>query len=226
MYLGFFNISGYESNSWNLGKFELSILLFMRYLCRFVPFFCFMVSMLFLSGCHNQTIKATDEQKIPAVKPFRLSSPNFTDGGFIPMLYTCDSLNFSPALCWNNPFNNTKSFALIAEDPDVPTQPWVHWIVYNIPASDTCLAAHFPMDSVLKNGIKQGFTSFCITGYAGPCPPDGMHRYYFKLFALDTILNVPPRLTKQQLLNAMKTHILAEANLMGRYIRRKNNNNN
>ena len=108
------------------------------------------------------------------------------------------------------------------DDPDVPTQAWVHWIVYNIPPADTVLATHFPMDSVLRNGTKQGFTSFQTTGYGGPCPPEGTHRYYFKLFALDAQLNIPAMLNRSQLLNAMKGHILAEADLMGRYARRKN----
>jgi Raf kinase inhibitor-like YbhB/YbcL family protein len=181
-----------------------------------------LISLAIFLGCNNTTIQATHTGKIPSVEPFRLSSPDFTEGGKIPMLYTCDSTNISPALYWNNPFHNTGSFALIMDDPDVPTQAWVHWIVYNIPATDTSLAAHFPMDSVLANGTKQGFTSFQITGYGGPCPPNGIHRYYFKLYALDAKLNVRARLTKTQLLNAMKGHILAEADLMGKYIKKNN----
>jgi Raf kinase inhibitor-like YbhB/YbcL family protein len=107
------------------------------------------------------------------------------------------------------------------DDPDAPMANWVHWIVYNIPVSDTLLPSHIRMDSSLANGIKQGLTSFRITGYGGPCPPEGIHRYFFKIYALDTKLKVPASLTKSQLLNSMKGHILAEADLMGRYSRTK-----
>jgi Raf kinase inhibitor-like YbhB/YbcL family protein len=173
------------------------------------------------SGCNNTNIKATNGDVLPKVEPFKLSSPAFHEGDNIPMLYTCDSTNISPALHWNKPYNNTASFALIMDDPDAPMGTWVHWVVYNIPATDTSLPMHFPMDSTLSNGIKQGYTSFRTTGYGGPCPPDGMHRYFFKLYALDAKLNLPAGLTKTQLLNAMKGHILAEADLMGRYIKKK-----
>jgi Raf kinase inhibitor-like YbhB/YbcL family protein len=189
---------------------------------RFKYFFPLLIfSLLCFYGCNNTNIKAVDTGAVPTIKPFYLSSPAFNAGDFIPMLYTCDSTNISPALKWNQPLANTASFALIMDDPDVPTQPWVHWIVYNIPATDTSLAMHCPMDSVLANGTKQGFTSFRTTGYGGPCPPDGIHHYYFKLYAVDTKLNVPAGLTKSQLLSAMKGHILAEADLTGKYTKKK-----
>ena len=190
----------------------------MRCLNYFIPLIIFAVC----SSCSNNTIKATNTDEPPPVITLRLSSPAFANGDTIPMLYTCDSSNISPELHWNNPFKNTASFTLIMDDPDAPMQTWVHWIVYNIPATDTSLPTHFPMDSVLAGGIKQGYSSFRTTGYGGPCPPDKMHRYYFKLYALDAKLNVPARLTKTQLLNTMNGHILAEADLMGRYARKKN----
>lgn len=183
------------------------------------PISCFLLLASLASSCNGGNIQATHIQT-PTVRPFRLTSPAFTDGSMMPALYTCDSTNISPELRWNNPFNNVVSFALIMDDPDVPTQPWVHWLVYNIPATDTTLPSHFAMDSLLSNGVKQGFTSFKITGYGGPCPPNEAHRYYFKLYALDTKLNAPAHLTKSQLLNAMNGHILAEAVLMGKYARR------
>jgi Raf kinase inhibitor-like YbhB/YbcL family protein len=179
-------------------------------------------ALAFCLACNNNTIQATNLGKIPAVVPFRLCSSTFNNGDNIPMLYTCDSTNISPDLHWNNPFTNTRSFALIMDDPDAPMQTWVHWIVYNIPATDTSLAMHFSMDSVLANGTKQGYSSFRTTGYGGPCPPDNIHRYYFKLYALDAKLNVPARLNKAQLLSAMNGHILAETDLMGKYARKKN----
>lgn len=213
--------------SGNFGKFEGSFYSSMRPANHITPIYLqnyILVIIAFLfSCCNNHTVQVTDGAKLPSVQPFRLSSSDFANDGNIPALYTCDSTNISPELHWNNPFTNTKSFALLTDDPDVSTQPLVHWIVYNIPSSDTVLQRHFPMDSTLSNGIKQGFTSFRLTGYEGPCPPNGIHRYYFKLYALDTLLNVPARLTKTQLITAMGGHILAEANLMGRYTRIKNN---
>ncbi len=175
---------------------------------------------LLLSSCNGGNVQAT-RTETSSVIPFSLTSPAFIQGSMIPALYACDSTNISPELHWNRPFTTVAAFALIMDDPDVPTQPWVHWLVYNIPATDTVLPMHFPMDSVLTNGTKQGLTSFRITGYGGPCPPDGVHRYYFKLYALDTKINLPSCDTKSQLLNAMNGHILGEADLMGKYTRKK-----
>ena len=191
----------------------------MSYLKYFLP----IITALGLSclGCNGNNIQATRQEELPAIAPFHISSPAFRNGDTVPMPYTCEGSNISPPLHWNSPFKNTASFALIMDDPDVPEITWVHWIVYNIPADDTMLTQHFPMDSTLANGIEQGFTSFRTTGYGGPCPPEGVHRYFFKLYALDTKLNVPARLTKAQLLNIMKGHILAETDLMGRYTRKK-----
>lgn len=188
-----------------------------------VYFLLFVIALFYIS-CNGGTVQATHDET-PSIKPFTLSSPAFTSGGNIPVVYTCDSSDISPALCWNHTLSSIVSYALIMDDPDVPTQPWVHWLVYNIPATDTVLPAHFPADSVSVDGIKQGFTSFRAVGYGGPCPPNGIHRYYFKLYALDTKLNVPALLTKAQLLNAMKGHILAEADLMGRYTRKNGTSN-
>jgi len=185
----------------------------------FIPFIA--ASLASCSSCTNTNIQATKPGAIEDVFPFQLTSPAFRSGDEIPMLYTCDSTNISPALHWNNPPANTVNYAIIMDDPDAPMGTFVHWVVYNIPASDTGLALHFPMDSTLSNGIKQGFTSFQIIGYGGPCPPDGMHRYFFKLYALNAKLNIPAGLTKTQLLNAMKGHILGETELMGKYIRKK-----
>jgi Raf kinase inhibitor-like YbhB/YbcL family protein len=185
----------------------------------FIPFI--IASMASCTSCSNKDIQATDHGHIVDVFPFLLTSPAFLSGDTIPMLYTCDSTNISPPLHWKTEPNNTASFALIMDDPDAPAGTWVHWIVYNIPGKDTGLAKHFPMDSVLSNGIKQGFSSFRTTGYGGPCPPEGTHRYFFKLYALDAILNVPSRLTKTQLLAAMNGHILGETEMTGRYTRKK-----
>jgi Raf kinase inhibitor-like YbhB/YbcL family protein len=173
--------------------------------------------MIACTGNHTNTVIATDTNTVPALTPLHLVSSAFKEGENIPSIYTCDSTNVSPALHWNNPFKNTKSFALIMDDPDAPMGTWVHWVLYNIPASDTALSSSSVKDSVWANGTKQGVTSFRTLGYGGPCPPSGVHHYYFKLYALDTLFQLPAGKGKQQLLNTMKGHILGEADLMGKY---------
>jgi Raf kinase inhibitor-like YbhB/YbcL family protein len=179
------------------------------------------VSLTSCSGCGDTNIEATKSGLIVDVFPLHLTSTAFKSGDTIPTLYTCDSTDISPELHWDSRPTNTASFALIMDDPDAPMGTWVHWIVYNIPDTVTEFPMHFPKDSVLANGTKQGYTSFRMTGYGGPCPPDREHRYYFKLYALDIKLNIPAMLNKPQLLNAMKGHVLAEADLMGRYTKKK-----
>jgi Raf kinase inhibitor-like YbhB/YbcL family protein len=148
----------------------------------------------------------------------KLTSPSFTDQEKIPSHFTCDGKNISPELNWEGVPAGTKSFALIVEDPDAPLphRPWVHWVVFNIPAEITTLpegTRDFP-----KLGY-QGITSFDKEHYGGPCPPSGTHRYYFKLYALDTVLQLPPSAPKSYVEAAMRGHSLAEATLMGTYAR-------
>jgi Raf kinase inhibitor-like YbhB/YbcL family protein len=109
--------------------------------------------------------------------------------------------------------------ALIADDPDAPNGTWVHWVIYNLPGSYQTLSEGFPAKDALPDGTKQGITDFGRVGYGGPCPPSGTHRYYFKLYALDAELKLPPGATKAQLLKAMEGHILAQGQLMGHYKR-------
>ncbi len=151
----------------------------------------------------------------------KVSSNDFQNGGSIPSLFTCEGKNISPQISWANYPKNTKSFALIADDPDAPMGTWVHWIVYNIPNKTNELKQNFPLDKEFSNGIKQGMTDFGKTGFGGPCPPSGVHRYFFKVYALDTILDVPYGLTKKYLLEAMEGHILAHGQIMGKYRRNK-----
>lgn len=181
-------------------------------------------SVIFFASCsnsQNKTVSATNLQPATRLTPFHLLSDAFKQGDTLSPVYTCDSSNISPPLHWNNPFKNTASFALIADDPDAPMGTWVHWIMYNIPVTDTSLVAHIPADTLLHNGAKQGISSFRRPGYGGPCPPNGYHRYYFKLYALDIMLPYPAGLNKRKLLAVMQGHILAEADLMGRYKRIK-----
>jgi Raf kinase inhibitor-like YbhB/YbcL family protein len=182
----------------------------------------FLLPVIFIVSCSQSQTNVTQAESHPYPKEFKITSPNFKQGENIPSLYTCDSSNISPELHWSKISGKVASYALIMDDPDAPMGTWVHWVLYNIPATDTMLVPHIASDSNLINGIKQGTTSFRATGYGGPCPPNGSHRYFFRLFALDTIFNLPCKTTgKIALTNAIKGHILAEAELIGRYERKK-----
>lgn len=149
-----------------------------------------------------------------------LKSSAFQKGGEIPHKYTCDGADVSPPLTWTHPPPGTKAFALIADDPDAPVGTWVHWVIYDLPASLMELAEGVKLEETLPTGAKQGMNDFRKVGYGGPCPPRGpAHRYFFTLYALDNETKLKPRATKQQLLGAIKGHILAETQLMGRYKR-------
>lgn len=149
-----------------------------------------------------------------------IKSSAFGNGEMIPVKYTCDGADFSPSLEWTAGPAGTKSFALICDDPDAPMGTWVHWVIYDIPAAATMLAEGITREKDLPGGGTQGINDFRRTGYGGPCPPGGRtHRYFFKLYALDAALGLKPGITKDQLLKAMKGHVLAEAQLMGTYKR-------
>ena len=150
----------------------------------------------------------------------QLKSPAFEAGGMIPAKYTCDGLDVSPPLRWADPPAGTKTFALIADDPDAPVGTWVHWVLWNIPTDASGLDENLPKTASLPSGAQQGTTDFRRIGYGGPCPPSGTHRYFFKLYALDTILELPSSTTKRDLEGAMQGHILGQAELMGQYRRR------
>lgn len=144
----------------------------------------------------------------------------FNPGQAIPQKYTCDGPDVSVPLSWADPPAGTKSFALIADDPDAPMGTWVHWVLYDLPSESRRLPEGVAKQETLSDGSKQGVNDFGRIGYGGPCPPPGKpHRYFFKLYALDAKLNLPPRATKPQIVAAMKDHILAEAQLMGTYKR-------
>jgi len=150
-----------------------------------------------------------------------VESTAFARGGMIPSKYTCDGSDVSPPLRWSKPPEGTKSFALISDDPDAPMGTWVHWVMYNIPPRVCELREHVPASGKLPDGTLQGRSDFGRTGYGGPCPPSGTHRYFFKVYALDTVLALAPGATKQQLLSAMKGHILAQGELVGKYARKR-----
>jgi len=145
---------------------------------------------------------------------FAVTSTSFQNGNEIPPEFTCEGDDRSPPLAWKAAPANTRSFALIVDDPDAPDpeapkMTWVHWVLFNIPGTTTELPdAIAPQD--LPHGTKQGINDWKRTGYCGPCPPVGRHRYFFKLYALDTELDLKQP-TKAELERAMRGHILAEA---------------
>jgi Raf kinase inhibitor-like YbhB/YbcL family protein len=147
-------------------------------------------------------------------------SSSFKAGESIPARFTCDDTGFSPPLFWLKVPQDTKSFALIVDDPDASSITWVHWVLFNIPATQRELLENIPNTDTLENGASQGMNDSRKIGYSGPCPPTGTHRYYFKLYALDIKLDLRPGITKKELMKAMEGHILEEAQLMGRYKRR------
>lgn len=150
---------------------------------------------------------------------FNLSSIVFGEGDPIPQKYSCDGEDISPPMQWTDPPEGTMSFALIVDDPDAPVGTWVHWVLYNLPTETRSLPEAFPSDADLPDGSKNGENSWGRLGYGGPCPPSGTHRYFFKLYALDLILDLVAGATKEQLLQALEGHVLAESALMGTYSR-------
>ncbi len=149
----------------------------------------------------------------------KVTSPVFGDGELIPATYTADGRNISPPLEWSGVPEGTKSIALINDDPDAPMGTWVHWVVYNMPPDVTSLEENVLPSETLPNGAVHGTTDFGRIGYGGPAPPSGTHRYFFKIYALDTKLDLPTGATKGQVEEAMNGHVLAEGRLMGKYKR-------
>lgn len=152
---------------------------------------------------------------------FTLASAAFIDGGEIPSQFTCEGENISPPLTWSDLPSQTQSLVLIVDDPDAPDprapkMTWVHWVVYNIPAEVASLPAG-ASSGVLPPGSIEGINDWKKTGYGGACPPLGRHRYFHKLYALDTTLKAITTPTKANILPAMQEHVIAEALLVGTY---------
>ncbi|MGA1980746.1 MAG: YbhB/YbcL family Raf kinase inhibitor-like protein [Sedimentisphaerales bacterium] len=150
----------------------------------------------------------------------KVTSSAFAEGGLIPAKYTCDGSDISPPLQWYTVPEGTKSIALISDDPDAPRGTWVHWVIFGLPAETRKLEENIPPDKTLPNGARQGITDFGRIGYGGPCPPSGTHRYFFKIYALDTKLDLAAGANKSQLLKAMEGHILGQGQLIGKYKRK------
>ena len=143
----------------------------------------------------------------------KVTSPAFDEGGMIPEKYTCDGEDMSPALSWSSVPEGTKTLALISDDPDAPMGTWVHWLIWNIPPNITGFSKGENIT------YPQGKNDFGKLDYGGPCPPSGTHRYFFKLYALDTMLELKEGVNKKQLESAMSGHIIEETQLMGTYER-------
>lgn len=156
---------------------------------------------------------------LEAAITFVLNSPAFLSRQDIPRMYTCEGEDVSPPLNWQNVPAGTKSLALIVDDPDAPDPEaprvvWVHWVVYNLPPESKGLAENI---NSLPTGSKEGLNGWGLTGYRGPCPPIGRHRYFFKLYALDVVLKDLQQPTRTQLEAAMTGHVIAETELIGTY---------
>ncbi|MFI5144220.1 MAG: YbhB/YbcL family Raf kinase inhibitor-like protein [Ignavibacteria bacterium] len=196
--------------------------------------FIFFIAFLFIISCGKKTgdeqnaqqnNQQNNQQNPAQIKnenrssDLKITSTTFKEGGMIPKSCSCDGANSSPQLSWSGAPDGVKCFAIIADDPDAPMGTWVHWVIFNIPLDVTSLKENLPKDKTLDNGAVQGKNDFGKTGYDGPCPPGGTHRYFFKLYALDTMLENDGGMTKADFLKSARGHIVAQAELMGKYSR-------
>jgi len=169
-----------------------------------------------LAACTPALTPATPTE---VAMSFTLTSTAFSQGGPIPVKFSCDGEDLSPSLAWTDPPAGTQSFALIMDDPDAPGSTWVHWVLYNIPAARRSLPEAVPSDARLADGSLHGKNSWGRSGYGGPCPPSGTHRYFFRLYALDAVLDLPAGASSGELTRLMQGHILGQADWMGTYKR-------
>ena len=162
---------------------------------------------------------SSGQPRLPAGPDFSLNSPSFQPNGEIPARFSCGGADLSPAVIWTEPPAGAASFALIMDDPDAPGGVFTHWLIYDLPANLRQLPEGVRA-SAGPPGTRQGRNGFGREGYNGPCPPPGpTHRYFFRLYALDKMLNLPPGTSKDKLLRAMKGHVLAQAEVVGRFAR-------
>ena len=174
---------------------------------------CYWLIGFFLLFLWQGTVTMGGENQI------EVKSTAFQEGGMIPEQYTCDGADVSPPLAWSAVPEGTKSIALICDDPDAPGGTWVHWVLFNLPPDTKEIPENLPAHKKLQNGAIHGTNDFRKIGYGGPCPPSGTHRYFFKVYALDTEIDLKAGITKRKLLKAMKEYIVAEGQLMGKYTR-------
>jgi Raf kinase inhibitor-like YbhB/YbcL family protein len=149
----------------------------------------------------------------------KITSPAFNEGESIPDRYSCNDVNVSPPLNFENIPDAARSIALILEDPDAPGGMFTHWIIFNLPAETRGLSEFVMGRELMDDGSKHGLNSFGLVGYNGPCPSVGTHRYFFRIYALDLKLDLPPLVQRDEILNAMEGHILDQGELMGVFTR-------
>lgn len=173
---------------------------------------------LLLAGCSAHVQQPASAATANDAAPIHLTSAAFADGQAIPDKYTCHGQDISPPLQWTGAPSQTKSIALTCEDPDAPSGTFTHWLIFNVPATATSLSENLAKTATLPDGSKQGKNSFGNLGYNGPCPPGGkMHHYIFKIYALDAPGTLDSGAGKDDLLNSMNNHILAQGELTGTY---------
>jgi hypothetical protein len=181
------------------------------------------LSILFIAGndllAQMSKKQSQFRQKQERNPKMKIQSSAFSEGGAIPKKYTCSGEDISPPLRWEGVPDGTKSFVLICDDPDAPVGTFVHWVIFNIPANARELKERVPSQPILSDKSKQGINDFRSIGYRGPCPPSGIHRYYFKLYALNQELALVPGATKAQVLKAMEDTVLASVQTMGKFAR-------
>lgn len=181
----------------------------------------FLVGMLILgTSCAAGTRRSLAEDRAAASPQMRLQAAAFTPGGFIPARFTCAGKDVSPSLTWSDAPDRTQAFALIVEDPDAPAGTWTHWLVYDLPSTAHALSEGLPKTAEISGGGRQGMNDFGKIGYGGPCPPPGKpHHYFFRLYALNAPLHLNAGASKEQVHEALKSHVEAETELMGRFKR-------
>jgi Raf kinase inhibitor-like YbhB/YbcL family protein len=172
-----------------------------------------------ISALYARAAVAQAAAQKPAETKLQLTSTSFEADGALPAKYTCDGSNVSPALAWNEPPAGTQSFALVVDDPDVPTKTVVHWLIYDLPRGARALSEGVPTKPKLPDGSRQGKNVNGKIGYTGPCPQQGgpAHHYFFKLYALDYQAALKPKASDAAVEEAIKGHILAQAELITRF---------
>lgn len=178
---------------------------------------CLLVAGVFTACADEPKEGRAEEARMVTIE---LKSPAFKEGEMIPVKYTCDDADVSPALSWSEPPEATRELVLICDDPDAPIGTWDHWVLYGLPADTAGLPEGVPKTKEIESGGVHGKNSWGNLGYGGPCPPKGSaHRYFFRLYAIDTKLDLKPGASKKEVLNAIEGHILAKGELMGKYAR-------
>lgn len=178
--------------------------------------------MLAVAGCATRPkVSAQNSASTPTPQTadgsLKLTSTAFKEGEPIPRQYTCNGVNVSPSLEWSGVPKSAKTLVIIADDPDAPSGTWVHWVLYNLPVDNIGMVENLPATDELRAGGFQGKNDFGKIGYGGPCPPSGTHRYFFKIYALDSELPLKAGATKAEVEKAMAGHVVAQGQLMGTY---------